>query len=919
MTETKVITGLLVIFGLLGSGTGVLLQAEPPPEAPKKQAEKVAPAKTDTAGDPLPHSAVSRLGTLRWSHGTEVDYATYLHDGLQVLTVDQHGFFRVWDTPTGKLLRQFGKNDCKQLYWYVYDCNAKSEAIEVVGNPPSRHVVAVTADEGIIAISHGDGDISLWDIATGKKLIAFKANVATTMAFSPDGNSLFTRGLDQLVRQYDTHTGKEIRTFGIPRSKEKLIYFNDAGGLKVSKDNKTVFSIHLERQDENQISVRSWEIATGKELPSLKGKKAMENGFASVAFSPQTKFVALSEINGTIHLWDLVAAKEVYHLAGARPEIYAYSVEIVFSPDGKQLIARASYRLMQLWDMVEGKELRRFQISKNRPGDFYTGNLAFSPDGLRIISPGQAGTVRQLDTKNGKEVELPVSRHRGLVETLALSPDGTTVVTQSHDNFLHLWNADDGSEIRHAQTPEHINRASFSGDGKILALAGYDRKLHVRLWDAVNLRELRDWEVSSKFDGRPTPCPRYVGALALSANGKRLAVREYLSFIKLWEVPTEKDKTVMEYRLADKTGEDHHFFRGQNLALSPDGTLLADLVRKKEEDDQFSLRLWEAATGKLIRKFEYTQPPSRAFAFSPDGRTIAFTNTDRTISLWEVASGKERARLGQKQLEKSSPAQPEIARTSMLGDLLLNGELMCIAFSLDGNLLAAGDSAGRVRLFDLTTDKELAPLEGHLGPVVSLAFAANGKRLASGGTDTTALVWDVASPPSEANPMPVLDEKQLENLWQDIRGDDAAKAYRAIRVFRQFPKQVVPFLQARLHTFDVDQKQLTRLIGELDSNMFRTREKAQKELEKLGELAEDAIQTALRDRPTAEAQWRLEAVQAQSLICTIPPPDQLRGLEVLEGINTPESRHVVQTIARGAVGARITRDAQAALERMGSK
>jgi WD40 repeat protein len=902
---------IALVLGLI-SGTASQAAAKPP-------AEKGAPAKMDSAGDPLPTSAVSRLGTLRWAHGTEVNYATYLHDGQQVLTVDQDGLFRLWDTPTGRLLRQFGKGDCKQLYWYVYHANEKTRVIDVVGNPPGMHVVAVSADGGTVAISHGDGNISLWDIATGKKLRAFEANLATTLAFSPDGNLLLTRGLDQLVRQYDVQTGKEIRTFGGPRSNEKLIHCNDAGGLKVSADNKIVFSIHLERQDEQaQVSVRSWEIATGKELSALKGNKAM-NGFTSVAFSPQAKLVALSDLDGVIHVWDLVASKEVQHLIGAKPENGGYSAALAFSPDGKQLVVRSGYTRMCLWDMVEAMELRQFQIPKDRPSDLYTGNMAFSSDGLRIISPGREGTVRQIETKSGKEVELPMSRHCGLIETLALSPNGKTIVTQSHDHVLRVWNADDGTAIKHVQLPAPINRASFSLDGKVLALAGYDSKLHLRLWDAVHLKELREWQVSSDLDGRPTPSPRCVGALALSASGRRLAVRDYSWSIGLWEAGTEKDKTVKQYRLAGKTEEENHYFSGQYLALSPDGTLLADLVRKKEEGDQFSLGVWEVTTGKLIRKFEFPQSQIRVFAFSPDGRTIAAAGADRTISLWEVASGKERTCLGRDRLGKSSPDQVEITKSSMLGEILRIGELMCMAFSPDGNLLATGDSSGRVRLFDLTTSKELPHLDGHVGPVISLAFAENGKRLASSSTDRTALLWDVTAQASDIIPRRSLEQKQLDALWQDLRSADTEKAYEAIRVLRQFPKQVVPFFQTRLHPLEVDQKHLAQLIGELDSNVFRNRVKAQKELEKLGELAEDAIQKALQERPTEEVKTRLEALRSRPLMCAYPSLEEVRALEVMEAINTTEARHVMQTIARGAGVARFTRDAQATLERMDSK
>lgn len=120
-----------------------------------------------------------------------------------------------------------------------------------------------------------------------------------------------------------------------------------------------------------------------------------------------------------------------------------------------------------------------------------------------------------------------MNQHFGTVEALALSHDGKNAVTQSHDHVLHLWNVVDGTEIKRVQLTDRIDRASFSEDGKILAVAGYGDQLHIGIWDAVHLTVLREWKVSSELDGRPTPSRRCVFALSLSANGQRLAVRDY--------------------------------------------------------------------------------------------------------------------------------------------------------------------------------------------------------------------------------------------------------------------------------------------------------------------------------------------------------------------------------------------------------
>jgi hypothetical protein len=248
--------------------------------------------------------------------------------------------------------------------------------------------------------------------------------------------------------------------------------------------------------------------------------------------------------------------------------------------------------------------------------------------------------------------------------------------------------------------------------------------------------------------------------------------------------------------------------------------------------------------------------------------------------------------------------------------------LTCIAYSPDGKLLALGGTDGVVHVCDAITGKDRSALKGHQAGVVSLAFAANGKYLATGSSDTTALVWELVAQEEKLVKLQ-LEGKQAEQLFDDLTSDDAAKAFQAIRTLSQVPAQSVPLLKDRLQAVPApDAQKVAQLIVDLDSNVFTTRKKAEDELEKMGELAETAIRKALDDKPSLEVQKRLDALLAKTVSGGPPTATQLRilrALEVLESAATPEAREVLKTIAAGAPGARVTRDAQATLDRLGKR
>ena len=319
-------------------------------------------------------------------------------------------------------------------------------------------------------------------------------------------------------------------------------------------------------------------------------------------------------------------------------------------------------------------------------------------------------------------------------------------------------------------------------------------------------------------------------------------------------------------------------------------------------------RIFDVATGRLIRRWEKPQAwLVEALAFTPDGRFLAAGGFKGPIVIWDVVTGKESRRL------ISDPA----ASWNIT---------YALAFSADGKTLASANPdlrplGGRLpsaSLWEMATGKERGRFEGHRADVNSVAFAPDGRTLVSGSGDTTALVWDVTGLQSQEGTEAGSTSATRNGCWRDLAGEDAAKAFKATWALTATPRETLALIRERLRPVSpVDFPRLEGLVKDLDSDRYVTRERATRELEKLGELAEPALRSALNRQPSLETRQRLESLLQK--LDPIRDPESLRSLraiEVLEHIGSAEAQTLLQQLARGAPEARLTQEAKASCVRL---
>jgi len=880
--------------------------AKEPSKEPAKDPKK-EDVKKDRFDDPLPSDALSRMGTVRWRQGSPMTLVHFMPDNKTVLTAGTDLNIRIWEASTGKLIRSFSGT-------------GSSTPLDTGGVPeymynPGQQWTVVSADGKLVATaSQRDLRVRIFEVESGKMLkeVTGITNGLTSMGFSPDGKNISFSQYDGSISLIDVAAGKIDKTWNKPDGQNRM-YYGGMNGTAFSPDGKQLVTIGHEMENQQYIpTLKIWDVAKGTQLQSIRNPQGTY-GFYTPSFSPDGKLLAWGASDGSIRVYDPATGKEVKKLT---PGGQVKSVtQLIFGTDGKKLYTKSYYEQgFREFDLTSGKEERQLGDTTYKQVRIYYynqsgGQMSVSKDGKLLMGVGGNNAVYMVDLKSGKEVPMTTAGHDSGVFGVQYIEDGKTIVTQGMDGSLRRWETATGKELSQVKLPttQGVNAYSniMSPDGKLMASSSYDGT--VQITEAATGKQKYTIQVDQQRRG-------YMMRVVFSPDSKMIAVRSQID-PQVLVYSTETGKEVQKLVPATLSTSQQYYYgnQWQFMMFSPDSKYVA--ASGVNQDN--SVRVWDAKSGNELRQFSFDrQKFVTNGAFSPDGRMVAMELNDSTVSLMELQTGKQRRQFGQ--APQTGKPTPNYGYYNPYG---AQSSASSVAFSPNGQLLAITTKDRKVRLWEIATGKDIGDFEGHQGAVLSLVFSPDSKTLTTGSSDTTALVWDVTRRDKNRTPRTgELQSDALAKLFKELDSTESKQAADAFASLWAAPKSTVPFLAEQVQpAASTEEGKIIQLITDLDNNRYVVRKKALDELEKMGDVATPQLKNTLTKGASVEVQKRitelLERVAMKAL--TAEQLRSLRVIELLEQIDTPESKEVLKKLAKGAPAAFLTTEAQAALARMG--
>ncbi|MFA5182648.1 MAG: caspase family protein [Syntrophales bacterium] len=514
------------------------------------------------------------------------EYA-FSDDGRYVLVLTKDGHLALWDMRTQQKLKTFqGLSEAAKLTQKVIG------VFRAVFSPDYKHVVTWSGYSPFPGEPPVNHDLELWDMAAGnKKTLKGHSDRIEAVAFSSDSRSLVSASMDGTIRQWETATGREMRTFGESAKKDAASSREWFSSAAFSADGK-----HILSGSGNEAKL--WDVETGKMERIYTGQA---QGVLSVVLSPDGSKAVLGKNDGSIDICDLPTGNIIKAMQAHSSGVYVVSV----SSDGARLLSGSSDQTLKLWEFPTLNPLKTFSGFPH-----WVEAAAFSPDGKYAVSGDGEGYLRLFDLQSDREIRA-VRDHNRRLRDVAFSPDGKYVLSRGFtdddlgggSHWIRLWNAGDLTLVR------EIGWGLISGDGRHALVKqskepfGTDPPRPFSILDVFTPKEEKTFTVT----GYP---------LAVSPHRHYVLSKDSGNRLVFYDTITRKTHFSSAAHSSDVNTVAFSSDEKFTLSASDDGTA----------------RLWETASGREIaRMISFTD--GEWIVITPEGYFNASANGARHLSV----------------------------------------------------------------------------------------------------------------------------------------------------------------------------------------------------------------------------------------------------------------------------------------------
>lgn len=559
---------------------------------------------------------------------------------------------------------------------WTYDVHTGRAVNLFTGNMSGANAISYASNSSILAAAHWDRKVHLWDVnqpLPEAPYYTFDENPGPiyAVAISPNGRMVASGGADR-PRRGNTKSG----------------------GL-----------------------IRIWDLQTKELRPILRYNATV----STIAFSPNSRWIAGGSRNGTVRVWDAGTGERIYEFTEDNEPIW----KLEFSPDSRLLLSVSLDGTGRLRDLVPPRQ----EVATLRQDGNAIYAASFSPntdeDNYTIVTGSEDKRVRFWTIDVNREDEFSpaghsLAGHNDTVWALAFSKDGKNLASGSLDGTVRLWDVD----LRHERLPimghtGGIKALAYTADNRIRACGtGLDGIL--RFWDAGTGGQL---SILLEHAGLSE-------AVTFSSDGRTLAS----GGSETSTMDTEDARTILlsdVSKLLNNDLENNSLLR--SLRGNQDGITaiaLSSSVRGSASPEtpktlacggkDAKIHLLDVTTGRELTTLTGSTSTVTALTFSPNNEMLFSGEANGTVRVWDANTGEK--------IDDFTKSENAIT---------------ALAFSPRFRFLAIADEMGKIQLFDFARRSKIDKLTSHTRKITVLIFSENAPTLVSGSEDGTILLWDL--------------------------------------------------------------------------------------------------------------------------------------------------------------------------------